>query len=466
MDQDSTHMVATSKVPMLKSSEYEIWKMRIKQYIQMIDYALWEVIENGDAFLQTADEKAQRKIRRNASYKKDSKELLLFKTGQYENSRPAKAEEGPNVCIWLSHLQVSLRGEMQFVDVQIEGGTMLADFLKVANTCWADAVNTAVLCGKRDQEKEDNVNSNNNVNADGTNEVNDVGGKTSIKLPFDPNMYALEDYSIFEFSGDDEMRFSDDMKQIWIQQSKPLKTACLLCFFITGKEPKKVIHAIEEDPSWIEALNGFSGIKRIEKEEIVDKKLSKIGLLSIHTRRKGLTKMEVFSSCFGKELIALGLFVSLCFILMILIGVSNGCKKLLFFYGKIKEEVYVCQPPGFEDPDFPDRVYKSGKLTRPYSSKDTKGVLFLLVPQVYVDDIIFGSTKKELCIAFEKLMHEKFQMSSMGELIFFLGLQVKQKKDDIFISQDKYVEEILKKFGFTEVKTASTPMKSKASAQG
>ncbi|GJW78220.1 uncharacterized mitochondrial protein-like protein [Tanacetum coccineum] len=66
--------------------------------------------------------------------------------------------------------------------------------------------------------------------------------------------------------------------------------------------------------------------------------------------------------------------------------------------------------------------------------------------------------KKELCNAFEKLMHEKFQMSSMGELTFFLGLQVQQKKDGIFISQDKYVVEILKKFGFTEVKTASTPM--------
>ncbi|GKA38801.1 uncharacterized mitochondrial protein-like protein [Tanacetum coccineum] len=77
---------------------------------------------------------------------------------------------------------------------------------------------------------------------------------------------------------------------------------------------------------------------------------------------------------------------------------------------------------------------------------------------IYVDDIIFGSTKMELCIAFEKLMHEKFQMSSMGELTFFLGLQVKQKKDGIFISQDKYVDEILKKFRFTEVKTASTPM--------
>ncbi|GJY01113.1 putative reverse transcriptase domain-containing protein [Tanacetum coccineum] len=66
--------------------------------------------------------------------------------------------------------------------------------------------------------------------------------------------------------------------------------------------------------------------------------------------------------------------------------------------------------------------------------------------------------RKELCIAFEKLMHEKFQMSSMGELTFFLGLQVKQMKNSIFISQDKYVAEILKKFGFTDVKHASTPM--------
>ncbi|GKG17921.1 uncharacterized mitochondrial protein-like protein, partial [Tanacetum coccineum] len=59
----------------------------------------------------------------------------------------------------------------------------------------------------------------------------------------------------------------------------------------------------------------------------------------------------------------------------------------------------------------------------------------------YVDDIIFGSIKKEICIAFEKLMHEKFQMSSMGELTFFLGLQVQQKMDGIFISQDKYVDD-------------------------
>nr|GEX27641.1 ribonuclease H-like domain-containing protein [Tanacetum cinerariifolium] len=63
-----------------------------------------------------------------------------------------------------------------------------------------------------------------------------------------------------------------------------------------------------------------------------------------------------------------------------------------------------------------------------------------------------------LCREFEALMHEKFQMSAMGELNFFLGLQVTQKEDDIFLSQDKYVGDILKKFGYTDVRSANTPM--------
>ncbi|GKD80025.1 putative ribonuclease H-like domain-containing protein [Tanacetum coccineum] len=106
--------------------------------------------------------------------------------------------------------------------------------------------------------------------------------------------------------------------------------------------------------------------------------------------------------------------------------------KSAFLYRNIEEVVYVCQLPGFEDPDFPDRVHKVEKALH-------KGDILLV--QVYVDYIIFGSTKKELCITFGKVMHEKFQMSSIGELTFFLGLQVKQNKDGIFISQDKYDED-------------------------
>ncbi|GKA87130.1 putative ribonuclease H-like domain-containing protein [Tanacetum coccineum] len=128
--------------------------------------------------------------------------------------------------------------------------------------------------------------------------------------------------------------------------------------------------------------------------------------------------------------------------------------KSAFLYGKIDEEVYVSQPPGFLDPKYPQKVYKVG-----YVYKALMGYIKLLEPvQVYVDDIIFGSTKKSWCDEFEALMKSRFQMSSMGELTFFLGLQVKQKEDGIFISQDKYVAEILKKFDFANVKTASTPI--------
>nr|GFB01187.1 hypothetical protein [Tanacetum cinerariifolium] len=82
---------------------------------------------------------------------------------------------------------------------------------------------------------------------------------------------------------------------------------------------------------------------------------------------------------------------------------------------------------------------------------------FILV-QVYVDDIIFGSLNPQLCREFEAFMHEKFQMSDMGELNFFLGLQVLQKEDGIFLSQDKYIGDILKKFGFSDVRSSNTPM--------
>nr|GFC89497.1 ribonuclease H-like domain-containing protein [Tanacetum cinerariifolium] len=86
------------------------------------------------------------------------------------------------------------------------------------------------------------------------------------------------------------------------------------------------------------------------------------------------------------------------------------------------EEVYVYQPPGFEDLEFPDRVYKVEKALYGLHQAPTAWVKGdILLVQVYVDDILFGSTKKEMCIEFKKMMHKKFQMSSIGELTFFLG---------------------------------------------
>ncbi|GJT45492.1 putative ribonuclease H-like domain-containing protein [Tanacetum coccineum] len=103
--------------------------------------------------------------------------------------------------------------------------------------------------------------------------------------------------------------------------------------------------------------------------------------------------------------------------------------------------------------------YRRGTIDKTFFIKKDKKDIMLV--QVYVDDIFFGSTRKSWCDEFEALMKGRFQMSSMGELIFFLGLQVKQKTDGIFISQDKYVADMLKKFDLASVKTAITPMETK-----
>ncbi|GJV70077.1 retrovirus-related pol polyprotein from transposon TNT 1-94 [Tanacetum coccineum] len=82
----------------------------------------------------------------------------------------------------------------------------------------------------------------------------------------------------------------------------------------------------------------------------------------------------------------------------------------------------------------------------------------LIIVQIYVDDIIFGSTSQNLCDDFAKIMHDEFEMSMMGELNFFLGLQIKQMEDGIFFNQSKYIKEMLKKFGLEDSKPTKTPM--------
>nr|GEZ44068.1 hypothetical protein [Tanacetum cinerariifolium] len=124
----------------------------------------------------------------------------------------------------------------------------------------------------------------------------------------------------------------------------------------------------------------------------------------------------------------------------------------------VKDQGGLSQMFGFEDPDHLDKVYKVVKAVYGLHQAPRAWYKTLATYLLENNDIIFGPTNKDLCKSFEKLMKEKFQMSSMGELTFFLGLQVKQKKDGIFISQDKYVAEILRKFRLIEGKSTSTPI--------
>ncbi|GJQ95115.1 retrovirus-related pol polyprotein from transposon TNT 1-94 [Tanacetum coccineum] len=161
--------------------------------------------------------------------------------------------------------------------------------------------------------------------------------------------------------------------------------------------------------------------------------------------------------------------------------------KSAFLDGFINEEVYVAQPPGFIDFEKPNHVYKLKKalyglkqapkawydrlkaflIKHEYKMGMVDNTLFtkkkssnLIIVQIYVDDIIFGSTCQDMCDEFAKIMHDEFEMSMMGELNFFLGLQIKQMEDGIFFNQSKYIKEMLKKFGLEDSKPMKTPMSS------
>jgi hypothetical protein len=147
--------------------------------------------------------------------------------------------------------------------------------------------------------------------------------------------------------------------------------------------------------------------------------------------------------------------------------------KSAFSNGPLSELVYVEQPPGFEDPQFSDYVYKLHKalcglkhaprawyeclkeflLKNGFEMGKADSTLFiqkvdkdLFVCQIYVDDIIFGSTNEKFCEEFSRIMTKRFEMSMMGELKFFLGFQIKQLKNETFLCQTKYTSDMLKKF--------------------
>nr|GEY25531.1 hypothetical protein [Tanacetum cinerariifolium] len=215
---------------------------------------------------------------------------------------------------------------------------------------------------------------------------------------------------------------------------------CMFSCFLSQEEPKRVHQALK-DPNWIEAM----------QEELLQFKMKKVWIIVDllngkraigHTQEEGIDYEEVFASVARIE--AIRLFLAYASFMGFMVYQMDVKSDLL--YGTIEEEVYVCQPPGFEDSNYPDKVYKVVKAL--YGLHQA--------PRAWYETLANYLLENDLCKAFEKLMKDKFQMSSMGELTFFLGLQVKQKPNGIFISQDKYVAEILRKFSLTDGKSAST----------
>nr|GEW92378.1 hypothetical protein [Tanacetum cinerariifolium] len=201
---------------------------------------------------------------------------------------------------------------------------------------------------------------------------------------------------------------------------------CLFACFISQMEPKKITQALD-DESWVEAM----------QEELLQFKLLNVWtLVDLPPRKRAIGTKWVYRNKRDQREIV----------------VRN--KARLVAQGHRQEK-------GIDYDNFFASVarieaIRRGTIDKTLFIKKIKDDILLV--QVYVDDIIFSSTKRYLSTEFEQLMHKRFQMSSMGELTFFLGLQVEKKKDGIFLSQDKYVSDILKKFGFSSVKSASTPM--------
>nr|GEZ52393.1 retrovirus-related Pol polyprotein from transposon TNT 1-94 [Tanacetum cinerariifolium] len=245
---------------------------------------------------------------------------------------------------------------------------------------------------------------------------------------------------------------------------------CMFACFLSQEEPKRVHQALK-DPSWIEAMQEelfqfkiqkvwvlvdlSKGKRAIGSKWVFKKKKDEIGIVirnkarlvaQGHTQEKGIDYEEVFALIARIEAIRLFLayasFMSFMVykVIKALYGLNQAPKA---WYETLANYLL-------------ENGFQRGKIDQTLLIKKQKGDILLV--HVYVDDIIFGSTNKELCKAFEKLMKDKFQISSMGELTFFLGLQLKQKQCGIFISQDKYVAKILRKFGLTDGKSSSTPI--------
>nr|GEV11781.1 hypothetical protein [Tanacetum cinerariifolium] len=255
----------------------------------------------------------------------------------------------------------------------------------------------------RVNQKKDNVNSTNRVNAvsstvnAASNEVNAVGRKSSIKLPDDPNMHDLEDISIFEDSNEDVFGVQADLNNM----ETTFQVSPILTTRIYKDHPiKQIIRDIHSAPQtrrMIESMtdHGFEDLEFPDRVYKVEKEL-----YGLHQAPRAW--YETLSTYL----------------------LDNGFQR-----GQIDKTLFI---------------------------KRVKGDILLV--QVYVDGIIFRSTRKEMYTEFEKMIHKKFQMSFIRELTFFLGLQVTQKDNGIFISQDKYMDEILEKFSFSTVKTTNTPM--------
>nr|GEU89960.1 retrovirus-related Pol polyprotein from transposon TNT 1-94 [Tanacetum cinerariifolium] len=264
-----------------------------------------------------------------------------------------------------------------------------------------------------------------------------------------------------------------------VQTMRQLTTDLEMCMFaltVSTAEPENIKEAMA-DSAWIEAMQEeLHQFDRLQVWELVDKPFGK--------SEEGIDFEESFALVACLEVV----WIFVAYAAHKSFPVYEMDMKTEFLNGPLKEEVYVTQPDGFVDPDHLEKFYRLMKAL--YGLKQalkawydellkflipkgfTKGTidptLFtirytedILLVQIYIDDIIFGSTNPKYTKRVEKLMHNRFEMSLMGEMKFFLGLQTHQSPRGMFINYAKYALEILHKHGMEKGQSIGTPMATK-----
>nr|GEX19418.1 retrovirus-related Pol polyprotein from transposon TNT 1-94 [Tanacetum cinerariifolium] len=274
-----------------------------------------------------------------------------------------------------------------------------------------------------------------------------------------------------------------------VSTRKQLETDAMWCYFdafLTSVEPKNIKQSMEE-PSWIDAMQKeIHEFKRLQVWELMPCP-DNVMLIKLNWIYK------VSTDEFGKVLknkarsVAQGFrqeeginfeesFAPITRIKAIRIFIANAANKnmkifqmdikMAFLYGELKEEAlyYLKQAPrAWHD------MLSSFLISQHFSKGAVDPTLFtqkagndLLLVQIYVDDIIFASTNTALCNEFANLMAIKFKISMMGQMSFFLGLQISQSPKCIFLNQSKYASEIIKKYGLLTIDFVDTPMVEKS----
>ncbi|GJS72691.1 putative ribonuclease H-like domain-containing protein [Tanacetum coccineum] len=267
------------------------------------------------------------------------------------------------------------------------------------------------------QEQDANVNSTNNINTINVVDIeNNATDKNRVYGCFDdPKMHNLEE--IVYSDNDEEVGAETDMNNL----ATTVPVSPIPTTRVHKDHPlKQIIRDIQSAPQTRRMTKSVT--EHAMQDELLQFKLQKVlTLVELPYGKRAIDYDEIFALVARIE--AIRLFLAYASFMNFIVYQMDV--KSAFLYGIIKEEVYVCQPPGFEDPEFPNKVYEVEKALyglhqAPRAWKDKGNILLV---QVYVDDIIFGSTKKSLCTEFEQMMHKRFQMSSIRELTFFLGLQ-------------------------------------------